>query len=163
MSNELITTPATNEEIGNIIRDMMSPVLSAMAELVQRNTDALERLATQQKIQSDRMEALEKQIRLNTPVSATQVKYLNASMKEHARELLDGFGLSDDSKSVSKVTATIRKHICSYYGVGTVREIPKHEYTVAMTKIANWNNIITIRDIVREARNRNAQENVDNA
>ena len=35
-----------------------------------------------------------------------------------------------------------------------LREIPRHEYQVAMNQINIWNNALVIRDIVKEARER---------
>ena len=81
-------SPEQQAALGAIIQQLMTPVIEAMAGMMRRNSEALERLAAAQKVQSDRMEALEKQIRLNTLVTAQQVRFLNATIRERARELL---------------------------------------------------------------------------
>ena len=79
-------SPEQQAALGAIIQQLMTPVIEAMAGMMRRNSEALERLAAAQKVQSDRMEALEKQIRLNTLVTAQQVRFLNATIRERARE-----------------------------------------------------------------------------
>ena len=88
MGNEMIDPrreiSQTEEErertqLGQMIQEVLSPVLEAMAKFMQNNTEALERLSAAQKMQSDRMEALERQIRLNTLVTPAQVMLLAAA------------------------------------------------------------------------------------
>lgn len=144
--------PVNNTEIGMVINEVLSPVLKTMAQFMAQNTEALERLATQQKLQSDRMEALEKQIRLNTLVTPTQVKYINDAIKRHAREILSKKGLEDDKPCVKKLSAAIRKSITARFGIAALHEVPKHEYSTVMTQVETWNDLLTVRDIVRGAR-----------
>ena len=47
----------------------------------EHNAQALEQLAGAQKVQNDRLEALEKQIRLNTLVTPQQVRYMNDAIR----------------------------------------------------------------------------------
>lgn len=143
-----------NAELGQVIREMLSPVMESMAKFMQNNTEALERLAAAQKMQSDRMEALEKQIRLNTLVTPTQVRYLNDAIRKHARELLAKKELDDDVKAIKTLGNAIRKSIISRYGTASLREVPKHEYSVAMQQIDTWNDMLLLRDVMKEARNR---------
>jgi len=141
------------ENIGNIITEIMRPMVQAIGKLLENNTAALEQLSAAQSIQNDRLEALEKQIRLQTPVSGKQVTYLNDAIRSRARELLDKRDISD-KKAITKLGNAIRKAVLSRYGVSGLREIPKHEYNVAMSQIGMWNEILTVRDIVQETRNR---------
>lgn len=104
-------------------------------------------------MQNDRLEALERQIRLNTPVTRQQVRYLSAAMKEHALELLDKSSVSDP-KAVRKLVGIIKKDVLSHYGITALEEIPKHEYNVAMHNIGTWNNMRIVREVVKEARKR---------
>ena len=100
-----------------------------------------------------RLEALERQIRLNTPVTRQQVRYLSAAMKEHTLELLDKSSISDP-KAVRKLAGIIKKDVLADYGITTLEEIPKHEYNVAMHNIKTWNNMRIVREVVKEARKR---------
>ena len=146
----LVVTP---EALGGIITELMRPVMQTIGKMLENNTAALEQLSAAQSVQNDRLEALEKQIRLQTPVSGKQVSYLNDAIRARARELLDKRGV-DDSKATVRLGNYIRKAVLSRYGVSTLREIPKHEYNVALQQIGMWSDMLTLRDVVKEARNR---------
>lgn len=164
MSNEIVkqeSTSLSNENvqlISAMVQEMMRPVMESIGQLLKHNTDAMEQIAASQKLTSDRIEALEKQVRLNTPMSAQQVKYLNDAIREKARDLLDKKDLSCDKKAVTKLSGLIRKDVLSRYGVGGLRDIPKHEYNVAMGQIGMWSNVLAVKDVVRDAQKR-AEEN----
>lgn len=139
------------EELGGMIAELMKPVVAAIGKALENNTAALEQLASAQSIQNERLAELEKQIRLQTPVTNQQVKYLNDATKRRARELLDKRGVTDQ-KAVTKLAGAIRKAVLARYGISHLREVPKHEYTIAMQQIGMWMNILTIMDIAQEAR-----------
>lgn len=103
------TALASTDALGEIVRGMMAPLVASMAEMMTRNTEALERVATEQKMQSDRMEALEREIRLNMPVTPTQVKYIGDAIKKRGRELLTKKGLEADVKAGKALCAAIKK------------------------------------------------------
>lgn len=48
----------------------------------------------------------------------------------------------------------IRKAVLARYGIGNLREIPRHEYSVAMSQISLWNDVLAVRDVVKDARER---------
>ena len=141
------------EEIGTIITEMLRPVMQTIGKLLENNTAALEQLSAAQSVQNDRLAALEKQIRLQTPVTSKQVTYLNDAIRARSRELLDKKGI-DDKKAVTKLGNQIRKAVLSRYGISGIREIPKHEYGVAMSQINMWNDVLAVRDVVRDTNNR---------
>lgn len=141
------------EVLGEMIKELMRPVMQTIGKMLENNTAALEQLSAAQSVQNDRLSALEKQIRLQTPVSGKQVSYLNDAIRARARELLDKRGV-DDGKATVKLGNCIRKAVLSRYGVSTLREVPKHEYNVAMQQIGMWSDALTVRDVVKEARSR---------
>ena len=141
------------EMLSHVIKELMRPVVEAMGKMLENNTAALEQLSAAQSVQNDRLEALEKQIRLQTPVTSKQVTYLNAAIKQRARILLDKKDI-DDSKATTKLGTAIRKAVLSRYGIATMREIPKHEYNVAMSQIEIWNDVLIVRDVAKEAKKR---------
>ena len=149
------------EALGNMIRTIISPMVEAMALFMRNNTEALERIAATQKIQTDRMEALERQIRLNTPITRQQEKYLGDAIRAKARELLFKREVEDE-KATRKLTGSIKKSVLARYGVTTMREIPKHEYSGAMDQISMWNDAMCVRDAIREARKR-SEKNLEGA
>ena len=146
-------TPEQTSVIPAIVQQMMGPLVEAMAKLLENNTAALQQLSAAQQVQNDRLEALERQIRLNTPVTRQQVRYLSAAMKEHTLELLDKSSISDP-EAVRKLAGIIKKDVLADYGITTLEEIPKHEYNVAMHNIKTWNNMRIVREVVKEARKR---------
>lgn len=141
------------EALSEIITELMRPVMQTIGKMLENNTAALEQLSAAQSVQNNRLEALEKQIRLQTPVSGKQVSYLNDAIRARSRELLDKRDV-EDSKATVKLGNAIRKAVLSRYGIATLREIPKHEYNVALQQIGMWSDALTVRDVVKEARSR---------
>ena len=145
--------PITYGALNSIITEILRPVLEPIGKMLENSTAALEQLSAAQSIQNDRLEALEKQIRLQTPVNSKQVKYLNDAIRARARELLDKRGV-EDGKATAKLAGYIRKAVMARYGIANIREIPKHEYNVAMQQIAMWNDLLTVRDVAKWERER---------
>lgn len=144
-------TPEQAEIIPAVIQQVLGPVLTQMTELMRNNTEALAQMAAAQQVQSNRMEALERQIRLNTLVTPQQVRYINDGIRARARELLDKRAVDDD-KATRKLGNIIRKSVLSRYGIAALHEIPKHEYSVAMNHVSTWNDMLCVRDVVKEVR-----------
>lgn len=140
-----------------LIQQMMGPIVETMSKLLEHNAEALEQLAGAQKVQNDRLEALERQIRLNTPVTPQQVRYMNDAIRARARELLFKREV-EDARSIKKLGNSIRKDVLARYGIGALHEIPKHEYTVTMMQIGMWSDALRILDCVKEARARAEKE-----
>ena len=63
----------------------------------------------------------------------------------------------EDKKAITKLGGLIRKSVLSRYGISSVREIPKHEYSVALSQIEIWSDVLAVRDVVRDARERAEQ------
>ena len=60
----------TAEALSGIVTELMRPVMETLVKMLENNTAALEQLSSAQAVQNDRLEALEKQIRLQTPGTA---------------------------------------------------------------------------------------------
>lgn len=144
--------PQTEDKQMQAITEMIKPFFAMMTDIVTRNTEALEKLAAQQKIQSDRLEALERANRLNTPVTPAQVKYIKQTMRDRARELLSAKGCTGNS-GTNKVIRAIRTKLLIQFGVGTVNEIPRCEYNAAIDHIGMWNDRMLIMEVARNERN----------
>lgn len=143
----------TPEILGSVITQLMQPVMQTIGKMLENNTAALEQLSAAQSIQNDRLEALEKQIRLQTKVDGKQVSYLNDAIRRKSRAMLSEWEI-DDSKAVRQLGNRIRKAVLARYGVSTLRDVPKHEYNVAMQQIEMWSDVFDVSDIVKEARER---------
>lgn len=141
----------TPDTVGRAIREIMEPIIQAMGQMIANNTAALEQLAQAQAIQNDRLEALEKQVRLQTPITGTQARYLNDSIRSRARELLNRRGVTD-AGSVKKLGAIIRRALLARYGAASMREIPRHEYQVAQSLVAGWSDVLAVRAVANGAK-----------
>ena len=145
--------------LGQIVAEIISPVMKTIGKLLENNTAALEQLSSAQSVQNDRLEALEKQILLQTLVTSKQVYYLNDAIRMRARELLDKRSVSD-KKAITKLGNLIRKSVLARYGVSSLRDVPKHEYNVALSQIGMWNDILSVRTVAAQFRN-NAEMEAD--
>ena len=134
--------------------------LNTVCEAYSRTLATLDQLTSTLSVMSDRMDALEKQVRLERPVTSKQAAYLNAVIRQRAQELLEGYHICD-GKAVTKLSGVIRKTVLIRYGIGTVREIPKCEYSVAMYQITTWNDLIVMHDIVTDWRNKQENEKTE--
>ena len=143
--------------VAQVVEQIMRPLLESIGTLLKNNTEAMEQIATSQDVIRNRMEALEKQVRLQTPVTDRQARYLADAARAKARELLDKKQIYD-KKAITKLAGLIKKSVLARYGIGSLRETPRCEYSVAMSQIETWNSALTVLDIVREARAR-AEEN----
>ena len=148
-----------HNSLGQIVAEIISPVMKTIGKLLENNTAALEQLSSAQSVQNDRLEALEKQIRLQTLVTSKQVYYLNDAIRMRARELLDKRSVGD-KKAITKLGNLIRKSVLARYGVSSLRDVPKHEYNVALSQIGMWNDILSVRTVAAQFRN-NAEMEAD--
>lgn len=157
--NGMISASEVGTMVQQIVQPMIQPILESMATFMQHSTEALERIAVQNAMQTERLEALEKQIRMSVTMTNEQAKYLREAMKARAMELLakwendeEGFYPQRDRKAVTKLTGLIRKALLMRYGIRTITEAPRHEYEVALTFISLWDERLTVRDLAREVR-----------
>lgn len=155
-NNGILVDP---NSLGQIVAEIISPVMKTIGKLLENNTAALEQLSSAQSVQNDRLEALEKQIRLQTLVTSKQVYYLNDAIRMRARELLDKRSVSDN-KAITKLGNLIRKSVLARYGVSSLWDVPKHEYNVALSQIGMWNDILSVRTVAAQFRN-NAEMEAD--
>ena len=143
-----------DQALAAAVTEIIRPVMEGMGKMMERVLQSMEQNAQAQMVISNRMEALEKQIRLQTPITAKQAQYLNSAIRAKAREMLDKRDLSGDKWAINKLGSAIRKDVLARYGIGNLKEIPRHEYQVAMNQIGMWGNALIFRDIVKEARER---------
>lgn len=144
----------TGEALGAMLKTILNPLISSMAQLLKNNTEAIQNIAEQQRIQSERMERLEEALKWNTLVTPAQVRFINGAIKNRAREVLSKKNLQDDPAAIKTVAAAIRKAVLSRYGVPAMHDIPKHEYPVVMQQISQWTDLLILLDAAKKARNR---------
>ncbi len=158
--NELTTredmnlSPQTVEVVSVVVRDIMAPLMESIGKMLKHNTEAMEQIASAQQMTSQRIADLEKRVRLQTPMSRTQERYVSDAIRARARELLEGKGFADDKKAVTKLGNAIRKSVLTRWGVSSLREAPSYDYETALKQIGMWNDLIAVRDVTKEARKR---------
>lgn len=148
---------ATNEQmqlVTAIVQQIMTPVMENIGLILERNNQAMERIAATQQALTDRISDLEKQVRLKTPMSRAQERHINDAIRAKARELLEAKGVANDTKAVTKLGAAIRKSVLARYGVNSLREAPSYDYETCLSQVKIWNDMLVVRDVVSEARRR---------
>lgn len=143
--NEMIPM---NSEVGNVVREMMMPIIEPLCMMLKQNTEALERISATLNLQGKQIEALERQVRMNTPVTSVQAKYLNNAVREKAIESLARFDRTDKNAR-DALARRIRRDILVRGGISCMREVPKCEYDVVLKQIETWSNAVAIREIIR--------------
>ena len=149
-----ILPPETAKIVSVVVRDIMGPLMENIGAMLQHNTEAMEQIAAAQQLTSQRISDLEKRVRLQTPMTKAQEKYIGDAIRARARELLDGRGFADDKKAVTKLGNAIRRSVMARWGVNSLREAPAYDYETAMGQIAMWNDAMAVRDVTKEARQR---------
>ena len=147
-------SPQTVEVVSVVVRDIMAPLMESIGKMLQHNTEAMEQIAAAQTLTSQRIADLEKRVRLQTPMTKTQEKYISDAIRARARELLDAKGYADDKKAVTKLSGAIRKSVLTRWGVSSLREAPAYDYETALKQIGMWSDFMAIRDVTKEARKR---------
>lgn len=159
---EAVAPMGQMQVISAIVQEIMTPVMENIGLILERNNQAMERIAATQQALTDRISDLEKQVRLKTPMSRAQEKYINDAIRAKARELLEAKGVANDTKAVTRLGAAIRKSVLSRYGVNSLREAPSYDYETCLSQVKIWNDMLVVRDVVSEARRR-AEDRQDGA
>lgn len=147
-------SPETVEVVSVVVRDIMAPLMESIGKMLKHNTEAMEQIAAAQTLTSQRISDLEKRVRLQTPMTRTQEKYIGDAIRARARELLDAKGYADDKRAVTKLSGAIRKSVLTRWGVSSLREAPAYDYETALKQIGMWSDFMAIRDVTKEARRR---------
>lgn len=148
-------------QLATVVQQILAPVMEQIGGILEKTNQAMERIAATQQMMSSRISELEKQVRLKTPFSRTQEKCANDAIRQRARELLDPKGYAEDRRTVTKLAGTIRKSVLTRYGISSLREAPAYDYETVLKQVAIWNDLLTVRSIVREAREKEAGEHAE--
>ena len=143
MNNDIIPLDKLPEETRAIV-----------VPIVQQFSACMERAAQDIHIMSQRITDLEKQVRLQKPLSVSQEKYINGAIRKRSAELLGEKGYAGDRKAVNKLSGVIRKGILSRYGIGSLREAPAYGYDTMMEEAQTWKDFVILKEIAKEAAKR---------
>jgi hypothetical protein len=162
--NEHELKPATKDELmltADQVSAIASQLFAPLMQLVAHNTQALEQVGAALTANASRLEELERHQRLQTPVSQMQVRYINEAIKKKACAILGKRTLPEELTVgiyLKKLVNVMRRDILIRYGVASLREIPKCEYSVVLSQIDMWADVIVVQRIITENR-----ANPDNA
>lgn len=81
-----------------------------------------------------KMEALQKEFRINTPLTRQMELNLTRKIRQKARELSARYA-EGDAKAPQRIAREIRKALYEKYAVRDLRSIPKIEYEIAMERV----------------------------
>jgi len=117
--------------------------LSQMQQLMLGMADAIRAANT-------RMEKMERQLELLTPITGAQERALRAEIRRRAEALSGLYRLQDGSRTA--IAAAIRAGLKGEAGVRAMRELPRIEYSVLLERVALWDDYDTMRAIRKRAR-----------
>lgn len=143
--------------VAAVVQEVMRPLLQSIGEMLRQNSEAVERIAAAQQMTAERIAALERQVRLQTPLSRAQQRYVAEAIRDRARALLEGKNLADDRPAVNRLSARIRKSVLTRYGVSAVGECPAYDYETILSQIGMWHDALAIRDVARGAAERQGE------
>jgi len=160
---QLAPRPSEQQDIQIVqaTAEIMRPLMEAVAKLLTGNVDALQQISNALDMQNERIAALERTVKRRFPVTAVQVRYMNEAIRKRTHALLDD-KKDIDTKAYAKLGHIIRRDVLVRCGAASLRDIPEHEYSASMEQIEMWSNVLVIRDVVWEARERvEALENAE--
>lgn len=118
--------------------EMMERPSAAMLEAraaMEAMTGQLREMAMLLRATHERMSALEKEVRRLTKVTPGQAAALNAAIRQRAGAVCRMHRCPWAEKAAG---AAIRKAVRTTMGVGSMREMPRDDYNIAMKAIGMW-------------------------
>lgn len=144
----------TQEEFQKALGMAVAPLMAAL----ERSSRALEQMAMQQKVQADRMAALEREMRLSVPVTDAQEKTIQAAVRERACWIAMRYGLCEGGNplpdKVNRLRRAIRGSLTLRFGVRAIRSIPRAQYDAALAAARIWMDAEMVGNMAIEAENR---------
>lgn len=113
-------------------------------QVIGQVSQALQSMASMMRAISERMTALEQQVRLLTKVTPMQANEINAAIRARAAELCEIHRAPGCEKAVA---AAIRREVRLMQGVQSVRELPRCEYAVALQQARIWDDYKAMKAI----------------
>ena len=126
-------------------------LMSALGEM----GDLMRAMAESVRLTNLRMQKLERQIELMTPLTGAQDKALGEAIRKRADALCEQYRLRP--ARAGAVATAIRRELKRQSGVRSTRELPRIEYQVLLERVALWDDY----DVMREIRRADREERLD--
>ena len=134
MSNEMTITGGA----------VATTVESAMMAALEEQRQGMLNLALMLRETNERMKALEDEVRRLTKVTAAQASEINGAIRQRAAEVCRIHHADGREKEAA---AAIRKAMKKTCGTGTVRELPRCDYPVALKLVKLWDDYRIMQEI----------------
>lgn len=143
--DEIIRVEPNVQEIAvGPVGEDLAPVLVAVNQLAQ----AMQSMGDMMRMTGERMSAMERELKLLTPVTGVQKGAIHTAIRERAAELCESYHAAGCEKSVC---AAIRRELRLQFGINNISSLPRCEYQVAMQSVALWDDYKAMKGIKAKA------------
>lgn len=143
--DEIITIPGEQEiTLGSAGAEFAS-VIVAVNQLAQ----TMQSFGDMMRLTSDRMSAMERELKLLTPVTGVQKGAIHTAVHERAAELCESYHATGHEKAVC---AAIRRELRLQFGINNISSLARCEYQVAMQSVALWDDYKIMKGIKAKAK-----------
>lgn len=137
--NEIVKTPDGERML--IAHDATALELKHMAEMMAT-------MAAMLQATTESMEQLRRQVRLLEKVTPAQATTINRAIRERATEICTIYMVRGDQGEKLAAVA-IRKAVKLQFGAGSVKEIPRCDYEIALEQVRTWDDYKAMK-VIRE-------------
>lgn len=123
--------------IVEIRKELPENVPEAALNEIRRLGDMLATMAAMLQATNENMAELRRQVRLLEKVTGAQAAAINRAVRERAKEICRLYGMPEGRGEKAAATA-IRKGLRLQFGAGSVKEIPRCDYEIALEGIRSW-------------------------
>lgn len=121
------------------------PAEDAAVVEIRRMADMLQTMAAMLQATTESMEQLRRQVRLLEKVTPQQAGAINRAIRQRASDLCALYRIPEDA-GAKPASAAIRKAVRLQFG-GTVKEIPRCDYEVALRQVQGWDDYKAMKGI----------------
>ena len=135
-----------------IMRDgKLMPVQMANALELKHMAEMMANMAAMLKATTESMEQLRRQVRLLEKVTPAQATSINRAIRDRATEICTIYMVLGD-QSEKLAAAAIRKAVKLQFGAGSVKEVPRCDYEIALEQVRTWDDYKAMKAIREKAR-----------
>lgn len=135
-----------------IMRDgKLMPVQMANALELKHMAEMMANMAAMLKATTESMEQLRRQVRLLEKVTPAQATSINRAIRDRATEICTIYMVRGD-QGEKLAAAAIRKAVKLQFGAGSVKEVPRCDYEIALEQVRKWDDYKAMKAIREKAR-----------
>lgn len=135
-----------------IMRDgKLMPVQTANALELKHMAEMMATMAAMLQATTESMEQLRRQVRLLEKVTPAQATTINRAIRERATEICSIYMVRGD-QGEKLAAAAIRKDVKLQFGAGSVKEVPRCDYEIALEQVRTWDDYKAMKAIREKAR-----------